>query len=111
MRVIYIAGPYRAKTGHLVEQNIRRAEKAMEEVAALGLVPLCPHTMTRHFDGTFTDEYWLGATLELMFRCDALVLVDGWERSAGTLGELQHARHRGMRIFESVSELAATVAA
>ena len=111
MRVIYIAGPYRAATPYLVEQNIRSAEAMMLAVAELGLTALCPHTMTRFLDGTGTDEYWLAATLELLRRCDAVLLCYGWERSAGTLGELAEARAMGLPVYETVFELAATVAA
>lgn len=82
--VIYIAGPYRAPTPWQVEQNIRAAEALALEVWRAGLTPLCPHTMTRHMDGAITDEAALAGTLELMRRCDAVLLVPGWERSTGT---------------------------
>ena len=109
--VVYIAGPYRAATEFLVEQNRRRAEAAMLLVVGMGLVPLCPHTMTRYLDGRGTDEYWLNATLELMRRCDAVLLCEGWQHSAGTLGEIQEAREMQMPIYENLHELAAAVAA
>lgn len=109
--VVYIAGPYRASTPFLVEQNIRRAEAMMLLVVGMGLVPLCPHTMTRFIDGTGTDEYWLNTTLELMRRCDAVLLCEDWQHSSGTLGELAEARALGMPIYENLHELAAAVAA
>jgi hypothetical protein len=105
MRVIYIAGPYRASTPYGVERNIRRAEAMMLLVAELGYVALCPHTMTRYLDGTFSDEYWLEATLELMRRCDAVVLCNGWEHSEGTRGEVAEAERLGLPVHTSYYSL------
>jgi len=109
MRVIYIAGPYRAATQWGVEQNIRTAEAAMLQVAAMGLVPLCPHTMTRYMDGTLTDDYWLMATMEMLRRCDGMLLCGDWEHSSGTLGECREARERGIPIYDNLAELAASM--
>jgi hypothetical protein len=91
MFVVYVAGPYRAKDAWAREQNIRRAEEAAFALAEMGAAPLCPHTMTRFFDGTLSDDYWLAVTLELMRRCDAILLLDGWERSAGARAEAAEA--------------------
>ena len=110
MRVIYIAGPYRAATPYQVERNIRKAEAMMLLVCELGYAALCPHTMTRYLDGTFTDEYWLEATLELMRRCDAVVCCNGWENSEGTCGEIAEAERLGLPVHTSYYSLLATVA-
>jgi hypothetical protein len=101
MKVVYIAGPFRASTPWGVECNVRNAEVLALAVAACGAMPLCPHTMTRHFDGQLTDEFWLSGTLELLRRCDALVLVDGWERSSGTRAEAEEAKRLGLPIFDA----------
>ncbi|MDT4890332.1 hypothetical protein FQZ97_1271600 [compost metagenome] len=39
--------------------------------------------------------------MELMERSDAVVLVDGWERSAGTRGEIARADAIRLPIFRS----------
>lgn len=88
MPIIYISGPYRASSRWAQECNCRNAEDVALEVAKLGCIPLCPHTMYRHFDGTLTDEYWLEATKQLLLRCDGMLQVaqigeDG-RRSEGT---------------------------
>ena len=98
-KVVYIAGPYRADTAWDIEQNTRRAEDAALYVAHLGATPLCPHTMTRFMQGTLTDGYWLAATLELARRCDAILLVDGWERSEGSQGEKHGMEEIGRPVF------------
>lgn len=111
MKTVYIAGPYRAKTAHAVEENIRRAEAMMLCVAGMMLAPLCPHTMTRYLDGTMNDQYWLDCTLALMRRCDAVLLCPGWERSTGTLAEIAEARALNIPVYENLYELAAMTVA
>lgn len=101
MKLVYIAGPYRAATPWQVEQNIRNAESVAYQVAGMGVAILCPHTMTRYWDRSYTDQYWLEATLEMMRRCDAVVLVPGWESSTGTLGEVAEAEALGIPVFRA----------
>lgn len=107
MKIAFIAGPFRGKNTWEVEQNIRVAEQVGFMVAELGIMPLIPHTNTRFFDGTLTDEFWLEGTSELLKRCDMVVLVDRFApvRSIGTRGEVEIAKKLGIPIFESVEKL------
>ena len=102
---VYIAGPYRAPTAWMRECQIREAERAGFNVATMGAVPVIPHTMFRFFDGTLVDGYWLDATLSLLDRCDAVLLVGDWERSEGTLGEIQAAKKKRKPVFELAYDL------
>lgn len=104
MKAVYIAGAYRARTPWATEQNVRRAEELALTVCAMGAVSVCPHTMFRWYQGTFQDRYWLDAGIELMSRCDAVVLVDGWETSEGTKGEINQARLRGIPVFGDLED-------
>lgn len=106
MKVVYVAGPFRAANAWLVEQNIRRAEEVALAVAESGAMPLCPHTNTRFFNGTVTDEFWLAGTLELLRRCDAIIMVPGWEKSSGARAELAEAKRLGLDCYTSIQELA-----
>ena len=103
--VVYCAGPFRASTPWGIEQNVRRAEEVGLEVAKAGAVPLIPHAMYRFFQNSLPDEFWLEGTLELLRRCDALVLTEGWEASTGSRGEVAEAKRLGIPVFESVAEL------
>src|SRR5690349_1445104 len=75
VKVIYIAGKYRGPNAWAIEQNIRAAEEVAARVWAMGMVALCPHANSRHMDGVATDEVFLDGTMELLRRCDAVVLV------------------------------------
>lgn len=96
MIVIYIAGPFRASSAWGVEQNVRRAEEVAYQVWAAGYVAVCPHTNTRFFDQSLPDQIFIDGTLEMMRRCDAVLVLPGHERSQGTLGEIREAARLNM---------------
>lgn len=102
MRRVYVAGPYRAKNAWLVEQNVRRAEETAMAVCELGHSPFIPQANTRFFNGTFDDQYWLEATAAWLPVSDCVLLVDGWESSEGTIGEIQLAENLGIPVFDRI---------
>ena len=102
MKLIYIAGPFRAKSGWEVEHNIREAEELALIVAETGAVPVCPHTMYRFFNGVLPDQFWLDATLDLLRKCDAILLVPRWRESQGAKGERDEAMSLGIPVFNVV---------
>lgn len=108
--VVFIAGPYRGATPWDVEQNVRRAEALALRVAGAGAMPLCPHANTRFFDKQLTDEFWLAGIQELLRRCDAVALVDGWERSAGARAEVALAEGLGIPVLHEWAGEALTLA-
>lgn len=105
MRIVYVAGAYRHPTPWGIEQNIRKAEAVGLEVAKLGAVPLIPHSMYRFYQHSLPDEFWLEGTLALMRGCDAVMLVEGWEKSTGSRGEKAEAERLGMPVFTSLADL------
>jgi len=105
MKLIYIAGPYRAKGEWQVVENIRRAEAIALEVWRLGAACICPHKNTAFFNGSLPDQVWLDGDLEIVRRCDAILCAPGWERSVGSLGEIALARQLGLPVFNSTVEL------
>lgn len=96
--IVYIAGPYRDRTGWRVEQNIRRAEEVAYRVWGAGHVALCPHTNSRFPHSDVPDSHWLAGTMELMLRCDAVIALPGWRQSAGTVGEVEAADEAGIPV-------------
>jgi Domain of unknown function (DUF1937) len=107
IKVVYICGPYRAADPWTCEQHVRRAEALAYEVAQLGAMPLCPHANTRpYFAGAQGDAFWLAGTLEVMRRCDAVALVEGWERSEGSVGEVRAAAAAQIPVFAALEDLA-----
>lgn len=107
MKVVYIAGRFRAATHWQIVENVRFAELVALEVWRLGAAALCPHLNTANFQGAAPDAVWLEGTLELLRRCDAIMLVPGWTSSAGTRGEVKEAERLGLPVFEEVDALGA----
>ena len=105
MKVIYVAGPYRAETTWGIECNTRAAEALSLQVWQAGAVAICPHSNSRFFQGSAPDEAFVDGYLEVLRRCDALLLVQDDPNSEGTQGELREAREREIPIFSSMEAL------
>lgn len=103
--IAYVAGPYRGDTSWAIECNIHAAKRVGVALAKLGIMPVIPHANTSHFDGVMSDKFWLVGTLELMRRCDLVVLVDGWERSSGAREEVKEARRLGIPVYDSIDDV------
>lgn len=101
MPVVYVAGPFRAQIAYDIEQNIRAAEALGLEVCRMGGVAVVPHTQYRFFQGALPDEFWLEATLELLRRCDAIVLLPTWQKSSGARGEHDEAVRLNLPVFHA----------
>jgi hypothetical protein len=111
MITVYLAGPFRGKDSFEVNSNVQQATVAMYGLidaarsAGVKVAVICPHSMTQNFDRTFDDEYWLAATMELMYRCDVLLMLPGWENSKGAKLERKAALAKQKLVFDSVADL------
>lgn len=106
MRLVYVAGPLFGPDDWAIRRNIHRAASLGFAVAQLGCYPVIPHTNTGSvFCGTLTPKFWYAGTLELMRRCDYVILVPGWEDSKGTVDEVADAKRRGQPVFERIEDL------
>jgi nucleoside 2-deoxyribosyltransferase len=105
MKVVYVAGPFRAPTHWGIVQNVRRAEAVALEVWRMGAAALTPHLNTANFQGAAPDEAWIEGTLALLRKCDAVVLVEGWAKSTGTAGEIAEAKRLGLPVFSDLDSL------
>lgn len=99
MKVIYIAGPFRGRSHWEECRNIRDAESLALRVWRLGHAALCPHLNTANFSGVCPDEVWLKGDLEMLRRCDAILMTDTWMQSAGATAERERARKLGIPVF------------
>ena len=107
MTLVYIAGPYSSDYAFIVRSNIQKAEELGMDVAKLQLdaYPVIPHCNTAHWEGIRDGQYFIDGTLELSRKCDAILVVPGYEGSKGTLGEIKDAEERGVPVFYSIDEL------
>jgi hypothetical protein len=99
VKIAYIAGPYRADTVHGIVENIRRAEAVAIKYWRLGYAVICPHKNTALFDGLMPDSVWLAGAIELLKRCDVIVMMKGWENSSGSIAERKIALKLGLEVI------------
>jgi len=99
LKVAYIAGPYRPSNGKTVLENIRHAERYAIKYWKLGYAVICPHLNTAHFDGLCPDETWLKGDLEILKRCDVIVMIPGAANSSGACKELDLALESGIQVI------------
>ncbi len=91
-KIVYVAGPFRGSDSFAIAENIRSAERLALQVWQAGGVAICPHLNTMHFQGAAPDEIWLDGDLDLLRRSDAILMCAGWEKSSGSIGELELAQ-------------------
>lgn len=109
MKVVYVGGPFRAKQRNPYNQweqenNIRKAEELAWLVWSKGHAAICPHSITRFYQGSLDDEIWLEGDLQILSRCDCLLLVEGWKDSSGTLSEVKFCKDNGIPVFENIDD-------
>jgi hypothetical protein len=114
LKLIYVAGPFTAPTPDAVRDNIRRAAALGHEVRKLGAGAIVPHLIgapyihgasAANHEDSFGYQWWIAETLEQMKRCDAVIMVDGWETSNGSRGERDAARARRQPCFLTLAQL------
>lgn len=95
--ILYIAGPYRGD----VDANIQAAREAAISVWEAGHFALCPHLNTAHFelDCRVNDETYIERDLDVLVRCDGIIMLPGWEESAGAETEHEEALRQEMPVW------------
>lgn len=113
MKVIYVAGPFRAASSHVpghqdmfrVQQHIMRAMELSLEIWRMGAVALCPHANSMFFTGSALDDVWLKGDLELLDRCDAIAVTSNWVESSGARAEVDYAVANNIPVLYTPKEV------
>ncbi len=98
-KIIYVAGPYRADSEIQLRKNIEHARDAAIKLWQDGWVVICPHMNTAHFGGACPVSVWLEGDLEILKRCDAIYMLNTWEKSEGAKEEYRIAKQLGLEIL------------
>ena len=100
MTVAYIAGPYRSGTPNGIHENIQKARKVALKYWKLGYAVICPHLNTALMDGACPDDVWMTGDIEILKRCDVIVMMDGWRGSTGASREYAIAKENNITVIE-----------
>jgi nucleoside 2-deoxyribosyltransferase len=99
MEVLYVAGPIRNQSHWERHKNILRAEAVAVQLWQKGFAVICPHKNTEFIDGAVSSDAIEQGDLELLGRCDGMVLLVGWSLSAGTRVEVEYALQHNIPIY------------
>jgi len=99
MKIAFISGPYRSDTPYKTLMNIAAAESTALALWKIGYSVICPHKNSSWFDGVCEDIVLLSGYLEILQRCDLLVLFGNWFASIGSVAEHKKALDLDIPIF------------
>src|SRR3990167_5052970 len=101
--IVYISGSYSGE----ISNNIQKARETAIKVWETGYTAFCPHLNTIHFENDCKCVYedYIAGDIEIINRCNALLMVEGWEQSEGANTEHDYAKGYGLPIFYSIDEL------
>jgi hypothetical protein len=102
MKLAYVAGPYRGRTHNDVAMNIAAAREVAAHLWSIGYAVICPHLNSAFMSGAAPEEVFMDGGLEMLRRCDLVVLVEGWQASQGTAREIEAARSCGLPVFSDI---------
>lgn len=104
--LLYIAGPYRDSKKDGIRKNIMAAREVAAAVWGAGHVAICPHLNTFHFEEFgFPDGIYLEGDLKILARCDGILMMSNWSKSAGAIRERGYAEENGIPIFYEIPPL------
>lgn len=105
-QIVYVAGPYRAKSVFGILRNIWRARRVSIKLWQLRLPNICPHMNSALIDyNNVPDDLILPAYVDIMKKCTAVFVLPNYYYSSGTMEEIKQARIANIPVFYSWEDL------
>lgn len=101
-RILYISGPFSDPDPlHGIDRNILLASEAALQGWRQGWIVFCPHKNTSGYQhvSDLPYEVWIEGDLEILRRCDAICMLQGWENSQGARKELALAEELDLEVL------------
>lgn len=105
MKVMFVSSPYSADTDEGIDDNILKAEKVSTALMSKGWYVITPPKNTgrcekyKFLSGEEGYKFLLAMYIEILSRCDAIIMCKGWKESEGCRGEYKFAMENGIHIF------------
>jgi len=101
-KLIYVSGPYTAPTDNEINENIQRAEDIAVMLMRNGFDVITPHKNTSGYQQyEFTHERYLEQDINVLSRCDAILMMNNWRESKGACIEMDYAKEENIPIIYS----------
>lgn len=103
MTLCYVSGPYslNSTNGKTQEENIAQARQIGCRLWENGFSVIVPHENTSYFekDCNITYNQYIGGDLDMLSRCDYIVMTPDWESSKGAVIEKIYADTLGIPVY------------
>lgn len=107
----YLSGPMSGETALIRNQHRFRALEVSHQLWELGILHYCPHANSPQVGATDVDyETWMRMDLEVLRRCDWVIMTGEWASSEGCRREFNLANSLKIPIVNTVHEAVALVA-
>jgi len=89
----YVAHPYTSKNGITIEDNLRNCNAICNNLIDKGYLIYSPITISHQFHllKERCPDFWYEYDLEIMKKCNGIILCSHWEESKGCLLEYKEA--------------------
>ena len=109
MKMIYISGPIK----NMTDGNIDAFDKAEKHLKELGYDVLNPHAISEIVNLRFFEmgkiptyeDYLKEDIIQMLSKCDALLVLPGWRQSKGSKLEIANALACGLDVIFDISDL------
>lgn len=109
MLKVYIAGAYSADNVIDVLKNIGRGEHLAAQCFLAGFAPFTPwhdkDFIIKYPNENFDVKSFYAYSMEWLKVSDAVLLVEGWEKSKGTLAEIEQSVQLDIPVFSDLESL------
>jgi hypothetical protein len=104
---VYLAGPMTPAAGRTLQQNIDQAVTTLRYLTQRRIAAICPQlTAAVQTLDDVPYEDWMACDFVLLRACRAMLVLPGWDTSAGTKREIVAAGDAGVPVFYGVRPLA-----
>ena len=109
MKTIYISGPIK----NMTDGNLKAFDKAEKQLKEMGYETLNPHKIGEELNIRFFEmgkvpeyeDYLKEDIIQMLAKCDALLVLPGWRNSKGSKLEIANALACGLDVFFDISDL------
>lgn len=108
MGFVYLSGPITDPDRRIEQGNVRKASHVWNHLRKVRIPAICPHWSwyAAHDDkttATIAHDEWIETNKPVIEQATAILMLDGWAQSKGSVAECQHAMKNGIPVFYDIT--------